>query len=293
MTEPNTTAAPAPAPAAPEAVDTPAAPAAVEAPAAPAAPAVPRDRRALRALLRWTAAVLVFVAAGAGTAYGITQPDRTDIPGLSTRGDGRWSYPALVKPTLPPGAALPFATDNEDGIHYAGLTQLLLPAPLGSAPDTGLKLEKDSVVSVDTFLEEYEGSAREKMKQGFTHNGLRQIAARGWTTPDGTRTRVYLLRFHASGFADTFTGCGPDMNLNGVNRIEADTAWSKARLDQPAPDPGGVTVLEESVPFGDEQIRVGCVQSGDVRAVILQTRKGKAEAIPLHQAVILQQQLLS
>ncbi|MFI1453198.1 hypothetical protein [Streptomyces roseus] len=30
------------------------------------------------------------------------------------------------------------------------------------------------------------------------YEGLRQIAARGWTTPDGTRTRVYLLRFHAA-----------------------------------------------------------------------------------------------
>ncbi|MFD0356197.1 hypothetical protein ACFVHW_21030 [Streptomyces sp. NPDC127110] len=276
MTEQNTTTAPAP-----------------EAPAAaPQAPAAPKDRRALRAALRWTAAVLVFAAAGAGTAYGITRADRTDVPGLSTEADGRWTYPALAKPTLPPGAALPFATDNKDGIHYAGLTQLLLPAPLGSTPDTGLKLEKDSAVTVDTLLEEYEGTAREKMKQGFTDNGLRQIAARGWTTPDGTRTRVYLLRFHASGFADTFTGCGPDMNLNGVNRIETDSAWGKARIAQAAPDPTGVTVLEESVPFGDEQVRAGCVQSGDIQAVILQSRKGGAAVVPLHQAVILQQQLL-
>ncbi|EFL16542.1 hypothetical protein [Streptomyces sp. C] len=256
------------------------------------APEAPEERRGLRAALRWTAAVLVFAAAGAGTAYGITRADRTDVPGLSTEADGRWTYPALAKPTLPPGAALPFATDNKDGIHYAGLTQLLLPAPLGSTPDTGLKLEKDSAVTVDTLLEEYEGTARAKMKQGFTDNGLRQIAARGWTTPDGTRTRVYLLRFHASGLAVTFTGCGPDMNLSGVNRIETDDAWGRARGAQAAPDPTGVTVLEEPVPFGDEQVRAGCVQSGDIQAVILQSRKGGATAVPLHQAVILQQQLL-
>ncbi|KJY27293.1 hypothetical protein VR44_27975, partial [Streptomyces katrae] len=167
---------------------------------------------------------------------------------------------------------------------------LTLPAPVGSAPDPGLKLEKDSAVTVDTFLEEYDPSAREKMKQGFADNGLRQIVARGWTTPDGTRTRVYLLRFHGSGFADTFTGCGID--LNGVKGMEPDSAWEQART-QPAPDPSGISVLRESVPFGDEQTRVGCVQSGDVQALILQNRKGGAGAVPLHQAVILQRQLLS
>ncbi|MGW0364385.1 hypothetical protein [Streptomyces sp. NPDC002990] len=251
-----------------------------------------KDRRAVRALLRWTAAVLVLGAAGTGTAYGIVQAERTAIPGLSTEHDGRWAYPALAKPTLPPGAAQPFAEDNPDGIHYAALTQLLLPAPRGSAPDTALKLEKDSVVSTDTFLEEYESTAREEMRQGFTDNGLRQIVARGWTTPDGTRTRIYLLRFHASGFTDTFEGCGADMSLNGVNRIETDTTWGKARIHQSAPDTAGISVHEESTPVGDEQIRAGCVGSGDVQAVILQTRKGEVAAVPLHQTVILQSQLL-
>ncbi|MFF4581591.1 hypothetical protein [Streptomyces sp. NPDC001389] len=287
------TAAPPEAPEPTRPAGTPAAPEGAETPAsaeAPAAPAAPKDRRALRAALRWTAAVLVFAAAGAGSAYGITRAERTDLPGLSTRSDGRWTYPALAKPALPPGAPVPFAVDNLDGIHYAGLTQLTLPAPVGSSPDPGLKLEKDSAVTVDTFLEEYDSSAREKLKQGFADNGLRQIVARGWTTPDGTRTRVYLLRFHASGFADTFTGCGTD--LNGVKGIQPDGAWEKARQAQPAPDPSGITVLEESVPFGDEQTRVGCVQSGDVQAVILQNRKGGAAAVPLHQAVILQRQLL-
>ncbi|MFF4371180.1 hypothetical protein [Streptomyces sp. NPDC001594] len=259
--------------------------------AGPAA-AAPRDRRALRAVLRWTAAVLVFGAAGAGTAYGIARAERTDVPGLSTKGDGRWAYPALVRPTPPPGAPLPFAADNPDGIHYAGLTQLLLPAPRGSAPDAGLKLEKDSAVTVDTFLEEYEPSARDKLRAQFDLNGLRQIAGRGWTTPDGTRTRVYLLRYHASGFADTFKGCGADMELNGVKQVVTDEVWNKAKVEQVSPAVEGLKALEEAVPFGDEQTRIGCVESGDIRAVILQSRKGGAAAVPLHQAVILQNQLL-
>ncbi|MFD6876034.1 MULTISPECIES: hypothetical protein [unclassified Streptomyces] len=281
--------APAPAPAEPSSPEA----AAPAAPATPApTPAPPKDRRKVFAFLRWSAAVLVFGAAGAGAAYGVVQPDRTDLPGLATLDDGRWEYPALVKPALPPGAPLPFAKDNEDGIHYAGLTQLLLPAPKGSVPDPGLKLEKDSVVTVDTLMEEYEGTAREKLKEGLANDGLRQIVGRGWTTPDGTRTRVYLLRFHSSGFADAFEGCGADMNLSGVNRIETDTVWGKAKVDQKAPDTTGVTVMEESAPVGDEQVRAACVQSGDVQAVILQTRKGEVPAVPLHQTVILQHQLL-
>ncbi|MGW0750075.1 hypothetical protein [Streptomyces sp. NPDC002587] len=252
----------------------------------------PKDRRTLYAALRWTAAVVAFAGFGTGAAYAISQPARTDVPGLSTHDDGRWVYPALAKPTLPPGAPLPFAKDNTDGIHYAGLTELLLPAPKGSTPDAALKLEKDSEVSQETFLEEYDPTVREKLKQGFTDNGLRQIVARGWTTADGTRTRAYMLRFHSSGFADAFTGCGSDMTLNGVKRIEADGDWAKAKASQSQPYLRGISVRKESVPFGDEQVRAACIQSGDIQAVILQTRKGEVAAVPLHQAVILQHQLL-
>ncbi|MFD6183258.1 hypothetical protein [Streptomyces goshikiensis] len=297
---PPTPAAPAPeapAPAAPApaldaaAPEPPAPP--VTAPEAPAPAArTPKGRRSLFAALRWTAAVVVFAAVGAACAYGIVRSDRTDVPGLSTRSDGRWDYPALVKPTPPPGAAVPFAADNADGIHYAGLTQLLLPAPRGATPDAKLKLEKDSAVAVDTFLEEYEPSAREKMKQAFADEGLRQIVGRGWTTPDGTRTHVYLLRFHSSGFVNAFTGCGRDMNLSGVNRIDSDSDWSRAKLAQSAPDSNERQLFEEAPPVGDEQIKAGCIQSGDVQAVILQSRKDAVAAVPFHQTVILQNQLL-
>ncbi|MFD7558761.1 hypothetical protein ACFV9E_30005 [Streptomyces sp. NPDC059835] len=277
------------APAAPAAADPLVVP---EAPEASEVPAAPKNRRKLFAALRWTAAVLVFGAVGTGVAYGVAQPERTDVPGLSTKADGRWAYPTVSLPTLPPGAALPFAKDNPDGIHYAGLTELLLPAPAGSAPDTGLKLEKDGVVSVDTFLGEYEAAAREKMKEQFTNEGLRQIVARGWTTPDGTRTRIYLLRFHASGFVDTFKGCGRDMQLNGVKLMGSDLEWSKGKTGQSAPSLNFVTLFAESKPVGDEQVKAGCVQSGDIQAVILQTRKGEVATVPFHQTVILQHQLL-
>ncbi|MET9852357.1 hypothetical protein ABZY57_05310 [Streptomyces sp. NPDC006450] len=267
-------------------------------------PAAPKDRRKLFAALRWTAAVLVFAAVGSGVAYGITQPERTDIPGLSTDSDGRWVYPKLSKPQLPAGAALPFAKDNPDGIHYAGLTQLLLPPPIGSTPDSTLKLEKDEVVTVDTFVSEYQDSLREKLRTDLGHEGLRQIVARGWTTPDGTRTRIYLLRFHSSGFVDAFTGCRVSMGLSGALVLQADSVWAKVKATQRTDlghgssgyatqgNTSDLSLYEEAEPTGDERFRVGCIQSGDIQAVVLQSGKGEVAAVPFHQTAVLQHQLL-
>ncbi|MEU8837969.1 hypothetical protein AB0D97_02405 [Streptomyces roseus] len=304
MTEQNTAdaapgaAVPAPGAAVP-APETEAAPA--------AAPVPPKDRRKLLAALRWTAAAAVFAAVASGVTYGITGVERTDIPGLSTRDDGRWTYPTLSKPALPAGAA-PARTDGSRGAetHYAPLTGLLLPAPGGSTPDTGLKAGKDQLVSVDAFLEEYAPDSRPKLKVELEYEGLRQIAARGWTTPDGTRTRVYLLRFHAAGFVDGFHGCTYDTRLAGAPVLEMDDSWSAVRSKQPvvtdqhvAGFPVGlagtdISLYREPAPAGgDEQTKLGCLQAGDIQAVIVQSRKGEVATVPFHQTVILQSQLLS
>ncbi|MEU2454028.1 hypothetical protein ABZ605_28595 [Streptomyces sp. NPDC012765] len=279
----------------------------VEAPAPVpgAVPAPPKDRRKLFAALRWTAAVAVFAAVGAGVAYGITVPERTDIPGLSTEGDGRWTFPALSQPALPAGAPLPQGPDNKDGTHYAPLGGLLLPAPVGAKADDAVKADKDGAVSVDTFLEEYTPDTREKLKRSLEWDGLRQIAGRGWTTSDGTRTHVYLLRFHSSGFVDAFKGCDSNMQLNGVSALDLDDVWSKAKgtqmnsttLDFPGAanfDGTELSVYQELKPLlGDEQTKIGCLRTGDVLGMVIQTRKGEVAPVPFHQSVILQSQLLS
>lgn len=277
-----------------------------EAPAtAEAAPAAPKDRRKLFAALRWTAAVVVFATVGAGVAYGITRPERTDIPGLSTEGDGRWTFPTLSQPALPAGAPLPQGPDNKDGTHYAPLTGLLLPAPVGSKVDDTVKADKDGTVPVDAFLEEYTPEERPKLKQSLEWDGLRQIAGRGWTTADGTRTHVYLLRFHSSGFVDAFKGCDSNMRLNGVSALDLDDVWSKAKnnqmnstsLDFPGAanfDGTELSVYQELKPFlGEEQSKIGCLRTGDVLGMVVQTRKGEVAPVPFHQTVILQSQLLS
>ncbi|MGZ9931760.1 hypothetical protein ACXNSR_17910 [Streptomyces sp. NC-S4] len=273
--------------------------------AAEAVPAPPKDRRRLFAALRWTAAVVVFATVGAGVAYGITVPERTDIPGLSTEDDGRWTFPTLSQPALPAGAPLPQGPDNKDGTHYAPLTGLLLPAPVGSKADDTVKADKDGTVPVDAFLEEYTPEERPKLKQSLEWDGLRQITGRGWTTADGTRTHVYLLRFHSSGFVDAFKGCDSNMRLNGVSALDLDDVWSKAKntqmnsttLDFPGAanfDGTELSVYQELKPLlGEEQSKIGCLRTGDVLGMVIQTRKGEVAPVPFHQTVILQSQLLS
>ncbi|MER5933773.1 hypothetical protein [Streptomyces sp. NPDC002054] len=276
------------------------APEATLGPAAPARSA--RRRRLAFGVLRWTAALLVFAGAGTAVTYEITGRERTDVPGLATEPDGRWDYPEIRKPELPKGAPLPFAADNRDGVHYAALTGLLLPAPAGARPDDGLKPGQDGTVTPDSFLAEYVPDSRPGLKEQLRDEGLRQIAVRGWTTPDGTRTRIYLLRFHTSAFTDAFSGCTSHLAPVGGAALADDDTWSAAKREegrtrgydtQSVDVDNHVTVMREAPPAGDEAVRLACIQSGDLQAVVLQTRKGaEPAAVPFHQTVILQNQLL-
>jgi hypothetical protein len=51
-------------------------------------------------------------------------------------------------------------------------------------------------------------------------------------------------------------------------------------------------VYVESKPYGAEQVRQGYLSAGDVLAVIVQSRKGAAKAVPFRQTVALQSELL-
>ncbi|MET7287711.1 hypothetical protein [Streptomyces sp. NPDC005573] len=269
------------------------------APARPTSPAVPaprpgKDRRVLRAALRWTAAVAVFAVTGAGTAYGITRMNRTDVPGLATASDGRWAYPELVKPPLPAGSPGPLAAANKAGAHYADLRALLLPAPEGATADRTLKGD-DGWLRTGDFLAQYAGSGRKDMGQSLTDNGLRHIAARGWTAQDGTRTRIYLLQFGTAAVAENLLNveleqyAGPVHPVRGASSYELDGGFPPASR---IPD---VTLVPyaEVKPYGKEQIRLAYVSAGDTLAMIVQSRAGSAAAVPFRQTVTLQSELLA
>jgi endonuclease YncB( thermonuclease family) len=254
-----------------------------------------RDRRRmLRAVGRWAAAAVVFAAVGTGAAYGITSMERTDVPGLATESDGRWDYPELVLPPLPEGSPAPFAEDNPAGAHYADLRELLLPAPKGATADKGLAGDKNGWLPKKTFLAAFEKDDREDLSQLLVDNGLRHIAARGWTMPDGTRTEIYLLHFNTAeqleaGVWDEFTPFGePGFLPAGTEAWKDDDSYpAKAEIRDVV-----TTLYTEDKPYGDGQSRQAYLSAGDTLAVITQTGKGTAPAVPFQQTVALQSQLL-
>ncbi|MPY46046.1 hypothetical protein FNH04_40930, partial [Streptomyces phyllanthi] len=208
--------------------------------------------------------------------------------------DGRWEYPELTRPPLPSGSPAPFADANKSGTHHADLRDLVLPAPKGAKADKALRGE-DGWLATEDFLAEYpEKEDREELEQLLTDNGLRHVAARGWTTQDGTHTRIYLLRFNTAAVADEVFSTGlisydaPLYEVRGAEESDKDDdlPW-EARL-------GGLTynLYAEAKPYGTEQVRQAYLSAGDTVAVIVQSRKGTARAVPFQQTVVLQSQLL-
>ncbi|MGI5138884.1 MULTISPECIES: hypothetical protein [unclassified Streptomyces] len=256
-------------------------------------PPAKKDRRVLRGVLRWTAAVAVFAAVGASAAFGITSMDRTDVPGLATEADGRWTFPEIVRPPLPSGSPGPFAEANVVGSHYADLRALVLPAPAGAQEDKALR-GKDGWLPTESFLAEYSDKQdRKEFGQRLTDDGLRHIAARGWTTQDGTHTRIYLLHFDTGAVADELRTelapySEPEYPLRGTEASVADDDFPVASR---------VVGIErfayaESKPYGAEQVRHAYLAAGDVLALVVQSRKGGAKAVPFQQTVVLQSELL-
>lgn len=264
-------------------------------PAAGAGTARRKDRRVLRAALRWTAALVVFASAGTATGYGITRMERTDVPGLATEPDGRWEYPELTLPPLPSGSPAPFAEENKTGAHYADLRRLVLPAPKGSTADKALA-GADGWLPAADFLKEYAPEDDlDSLGQMFTDHGLRHIAARGWTMPDGTHTRIYLLRFGTAAVADSlYSDTLTQYNSPRFIVRGSDGVFSRDEDFDPRSDLEDIerSAYVEGKPYGKEQVRQAYLSAGDTLALIVQSRKGATAALPFRQTVVLQSQLL-
>ncbi|MEU6925123.1 MULTISPECIES: hypothetical protein [unclassified Streptomyces] len=255
------------------------------------APSRKPPRRVLRAVARWTVAAVVLGGLGAGTAFGITSMERTDVPGLATESDGRWDYPQLSLPALPAGSPRPYSDGNVAEIHHADLRRLLLPAPVGATVDKKLD---GGWVSTEQYLSEYAKDSRSDVAQTLKDAAPRHVAARGWTMPDGTSTRIYLVQFNSTAFAqhfmDSTSGSGSEVPLVGAPETVLDEGWSGA-----GKVPGTSSyVYDEAKPYGEARVRQGYVVAGDTLALVVQSRKGKESTpgVPFHQTVILQNQLL-
>ncbi|MDH6451133.1 hypothetical protein M2156_004531 [Streptomyces sp. SAI-149] len=254
----------------------------------------PKNRRVLRATLRWTAAVLAFAAFGAGTAYGIAGMERTDVPGLGTVSDGRWVYPTLTKAPLPSGSPGPLDAENKAGSHYADLRALVLPAPQGATVDKALSGTDGWLATKDLLSEYAEKEDREELGKQLSESGLRHIAARGWSTPDGTHTRIYLLQFDTAAVADDLFGrvLAPYGSPHHALRDAPDSVSDEHFPDAARIQDITASVYVESKPYGGEQTRHAYISAGDVLALVVQSRKGAANPVPFQQTVTLQSQLL-
>ncbi|MEV6169040.1 hypothetical protein AB0L99_12535 [Streptomyces sp. NPDC051954] len=252
-----------------------------------------KERRVLRGVLRWVVVVAVFAGVGAGTAYGVLGVERTELPGLATESDGRWPYPEISRAPVPPGSLGPLETRNWAEAHYADLRALVLPAPEGAKEDKALRGEDGWLATKDFLAVFGEKEDRDEAGQLLTDNGLRHIAARGWTTEDGTRTGIYLLQFDTGTVADQvyrdFTHYDePGFTARGTTDTDFDDAYPTAA------DIEGISryVYDEVKPYGTEHVRQAYLRAGDVIAVVVQARKGTAAAVPFQQTVTLQGQLL-
>lgn len=259
-------------------------------PGAQAVPSAPRRMSPrTRVTLRWTAVLLVFAVFGAGTAYAVTRPERTKIPGLKTPDDGRWTYPALALPQLPGSRPRPFdATRNPAAVHYADLRTLLLPEPQDAVDDTALPGAKGWLPPAAYLATRPNGDGPQQ-EAALKDGGLRHIAARGWTMPDGTRGQVYLLQFISRAYAGRYAQNQESTPPKGVSAGEKDTAPA----DLTHPEGTAVHAFGEKAPYGPEMTRYATVEAGDTVVVVTLTRKGGAvpeEAFA--QTVALQAQML-
>ncbi|MFF7053195.1 hypothetical protein ACFY94_33060 [Streptomyces griseorubiginosus] len=258
-------------------------------------PSSPRGRlRGAASALRWVTAAVVFAVAGTTTAYGIGRLDRGDLPGLAAEAGGLWEFPRLSSPPLPSDSPAPFADEDRPGAHHADPRALVLPAPKGAVEDRALR-GSDGWLATEDFLSEYVEPDRAALGQLLVDTGLRHVTARGWTTEDGTRTRVYLLHFGTAAVVDDlFHRHMAGLNVPGHRVRGAERAVS----DQDLPDTTGIeeirrSVYDETRPYGREHVRQGYLSAGDVLAVVLQSRAGTVGTVPFLQTLALQSQLLT
>ncbi|WP_327289541.1 hypothetical protein [Streptomyces sp. NBC_01198] len=243
----------------------------------------------VRVTLRWTSVLLVFAVFGAGTAYAVTRPERTEIPGLKTPDDGRWTYPPLALPKLPARKPRPLDTaHNPGGVHYADIRSLLIPLPEGAVDDPAFPGAKGWLPPT-TYLKVMSGGGGAQKALFLKEQGLRHIAARAWTMPDGTRTEVYLLQTISAAYAQIV---GPDADARPLEGVTTDQR-DRSLVDRTVPKGLTVSGYGETVPYGAAMTRYAFVTAGDTVALVSQTRKsGVVSEQAFRQTVRLEAQLL-
>lgn len=237
-------------------------------------PAPPKPKRHFP--WRWVGAVVVAVAVGAGCAFAVMAPKRTDVPGLATASDGRYSFAPLTLPALAPGQSDPSSQADAGEQHIADIRKLLLPAPAGASPDHSLP-GATGWVSKTLTLGVVDSTAA---GQTLGTYGWRHTAGVAWKTPDGADTKIYLLQFADADSADQanseFSGYGG--------------APMSSRQDLTGPDDVGITYAKSV--HGSTTTWYGSTNCGDTDFLLVYTAPSSVGIAPFQQELDLQIQLL-
>ncbi|MEV8098287.1 hypothetical protein [Kitasatospora sp. NPDC085879] len=253
----------------------------------------PDGRRGRAGLVRWGAAALVLLLSGTGAALAVAAPDRTDIPGLATPGDGRYAFPPLTLPPLPAGKAAP-EEPSSYGRHFADLRGLLLPPPkgavleqaAGTAPSASAAAPGVPWLPCAAYTAD--NSAKAGLDAGMAEFACRAATRRTWTAADGTRTDIWLFRFGSRAEASGMLAQLGSSRPKGVPVL----GFSDTAVD-PALGPASLTVrASDEKANGRPTARAAFLAQGDVAASIVMTNpRGVAEQA-YRQVALLQSQML-
>ena len=254
---------------------------------ASAQPTKRRPRAVLRTALRWVAVALVLGLSGTATAFAVMTPDRTDIPGLHTAPDGRYTFPDLTLPGLPSDKPSPLASGN-GGRHWASLPALLVPAPQQAVARTASTSAASSAKGCTAYSELF--TVPTEVSKFMTESACRRSARRSWTTPDGTRTEIRLLGFGSEPEAQSLYVV---LVENKLRAVPNETSMRADDYSLPWNVGGQPVALREKI--GGEQHYVACavhLKAGDLIATIVMTNPKGVSEVAFRQVVTLQADLL-
>ncbi|MEV6211438.1 hypothetical protein [Kitasatospora sp. NPDC051914] len=264
------------------------------------------DRRRTRAaLLRWGAVALVLLLSGTAAALAVTAPDRTDIPGLATPGDGRYAFPPLTLPQLPSGKPDPGQVAAA-GRHYADLRGLLLPPPRGAvleqptatgkaaspaaagAAPSGASAAAAGVPWLACTDYAAGDGARARLDAAMAEYACRAATRRTWTAADGTRTDIWLFRFGSQNEAHGLFGEIGWSEPKGVPALHS----ADVEVDPSLPTSMLTTQAGDQKAKNGPTARAAYLQQGDVVAGIVMTNPDGVAVQAYRQVALLQSQML-
>ena len=234
----------------------------------------PKPKRAFP--WRWAGAVVVLLAVGGASAFGVLAQKRTDLPGLQTAADGRYDFAPLAMPSLAPGQSDPLSQGNAGFQHLSDIRKLLLPAPVGATKDASLPGASGWVSESASVAVTGDSSGT----TDFAADGWRHTAGAAWKTPDGADTKIYLLQF----IDDASCADASSAFTNFGGNLDAATQTLNVL--------GKTAVAYTTVKKGSTTTRSGYATVGDTVFLIVYTSPSSVGLAPFEQEVDLQAELL-